>query len=199
LKATQATVLTALAQRKVLNKEYAPVIHFLGGVQNRGSGLNTTGREQTAEIDGLLPGIPNYQAAMIVNWNFLDWFRLRAEKRVQDQRVIAQREEYNLVLQNLKSEDERSRAQVETAIEIAHNMPLQVMAAQLAAQQAQSRYQVGLSSVAQVAEANQILAQSRMQEAVAKVAIWRAMLERASVHGDLGPLLAEANHVQRGL
>lgn len=146
LQATKATVLTALAQRKVLNKEYAPVLHFLGGVQQRGAGLDTKGRQQTKQLNGFLPAVPNYQVAMIVNWNFLDWFRLKAEKRVQDQRIVAQREEYNLVLQNLKSEDERSRARVETAIEIAHNMRPQVVAAQLASQQAQARYQVGLSS-----------------------------------------------------
>jgi len=53
-----------------------------------------------------------------------------------------------------------------------------------------------LSSVAQVAEANQVLAQSRMQFAVARIGVWRAMLSVASVHGDLHPFLAEADRVQ---
>lgn len=75
-------------------------------------------------------------------------------------------------------------------------MPIQVHAAEHAVQQAEARYKTGLGSVAQVAEANQVLAQSRMQEAIARVGIWRALLAVASVHGDLKPFLAEANRIQ---
>ena len=70
------------------------------------------------------------------------------------------------------------------------------MAGWQAVDKARARYQVGLSSVAQVAEANQLLAQSRMQQAVARVGVWRAMLDVASVHGDIKPLLAEADRIQ---
>ncbi len=199
LKAAQAALLTAKAQRRVLNKEYFPILHFLGGVQTRGSNQNVRGSPQSANFYGLVPPRPNYQVALIVNWNFLDWFRLRAEKKVQDQRIIAQQEEYNIVLQNLKTEDARSRARVRAAIAIAENMPVQVAAAETAAEQARTRYDVGLSSVAQVAEANQVLAQSRMQEAIAKVAVWRALLAVAAVHGDLRALMAEADRVQRSM
>ena len=38
LKASRAAVASALAQRKVLDKEYFPVFHFLGGFQTRSSG-----------------------------------------------------------------------------------------------------------------------------------------------------------------
>lgn len=199
LQATKETILTALAQRQVLSKEYAPVFHFLGGVQTRGSNLNNAGKITYTNLAGLLPATPNYQVALIVNWNFLDCFRLKAEKRVQDQRIIAQQQEYNLVLQNLKTEDARSRVRVRTALAVAANMPAQVAAAEIAVSQAEARYSNGLSGVAQVAEANQVLAQSRMQAAVAKVAVWRAMLAVASAHGDLNPFLAEADRIQRGM
>lgn len=198
LQATQATIFTAQAQKKILQKSYFPVLHFLGGMSVRGAGLNNEGRPTGKDVDGLAPIVPNYQIAMILNWNFLDTIRLRAEKRVQDQRILQQQAEYNLVLQNLKTEDVRSRARVRTAVALANNMPIQVRGASEAARQAEARYKVGLSSVAQVAEANQVLAQSRMQEAVARVGVWRALLSVASVHGDLHPFLAEAEHAQRG-
>src|SRR5579885_2872387 len=197
LQAAKASLLTAIAQRKVLSREFYPVFHWLGGVQNRGAGLNTKGRNTSHDVFGVFPTVPNYQIALIINWNFLDWWRLHAEKKVQNLRIAAQKQDYDLVLQNLKTEDVRSRAQVRAALAIAENMPVQVASAEMAAQQARARYAVGLASVAQVAEANQVLAQSRMQLAVANVAIWRAMLAVASVHGDLEPFLAEADRVQR--
>jgi outer membrane protein TolC len=200
LQVAKAALLTALAQKHVLNKEYYPVFHWLGGFQLRGSELSNASPITTVNsrgAAGIFPYAPNYQLAMIINWNFLDWFRLRAEKRVQDQRILEQRYQYDLVLNNLRTEDAKARARVRTAVEIARNMPIQVEASLMASQQAEARYKVGLSSVAQVAEANQALAQSRMQEAVARVGVWRAMLDVASVHGDLAPFVAEANSVQK--
>lgn len=197
LKSSKASVMSAIAQRKVLDKENYPVMHFLGGFSTRGSGLGLNGKsDQSLGGHGVFPVVPNYQLAMIVNWNFLDYFRLRAEKKVQNDRIVAQQQEYNLVLQNLRAEDVKSRARVKTAVQIAANMPVQVHAAEHAVQQAEARYKTGLGSVAQVAEANQLLAQSRMQEAIARVGIWRALLAVASVHGDLKPFLAEANRIQ---
>ncbi|HEY9678036.1 MAG TPA: TolC family protein [Drouetiella sp.] len=189
-------VLTAFRQRKVLDKEYFPVFHFLGGFQLRGSGMDIKGKRTGADVEGLAPVSPNYQTAMIMNWNFLDYFRLKAEKQVQNKRIAEMQHQYNLVLNNLKTEDIKSRARVRTALAIAANMPPQVHAATMAVNQAEARYKVGLSSVAQVAEANQMLAQSRMQEAIAKVGVWRAMLSVSSVHGDLKPFVAEASRVQ---
>ncbi len=197
LKSSRASIVAAIAQRKVLDKENFPVFHLLGGFSTRGSGLGLDGKhDQSLGGNGVFPVIPNYQLAVIVNWNFLDYFRTKAQKKVQDQRINAQQQEYNLVMQNLRTEDVKSRARVKTAVQIAANMPIQVHAAEHAVQQAEARYKTGLGSVAQVAEANQVLAQSRMQEAIARVGIWRALLAVASVHGDLKPFLAEANRIQ---
>jgi outer membrane protein len=200
LKASHVVLLSAVQQRKILDKEYWPVFHFLGGANLRSSGLALNGRDsQSANVSGVIPVVPNYQVAMIINWNFLDYFRLKAEKKVQNERIIQQKYDYDLVLQNLRAEDVRSRARVKTAISLAANMPVQVEASMQAARQAEARYQTGLGAVAQVAEANQVLAQSRMQEAVARVGVWRALLSVSAVHGDLRPFLAEADRIQRGL
>lgn len=199
LKAARAALTTARAQKKVLDKEYYPVFHFLGGFNMRGAGLGVTGRPTSKNVNGLLPLVPNYQVAMIINWNFLDIFRLKAEKKVQLERIEQQNQDLNLVLQNLKTQDRQSRARVKAALALAENMPIQVKAAAMAANQAEARYKTGLGSVAQVAEANQVLAQSRAQEAIARIGVWRALLAVAAVHGDIKPFLAEADRVQRGI
>ena len=199
LQTARAALTTAKAQKRVLDKEYFPVFHFLGGVNMRGAGLGVNGRPSGQDVNGLFPLVPNYQVAMIINWNFLDIYRLRAEKKVQMQRIEQQNQDFNLVLQNLKTQDVQSRARVKAALALAENMPVQVKAAYMAASQAEARYKTGLGSVAQVAEANQVLAQSRAQEAIARVGVWRALLAVAAVHGDIKPFLAEADRVQRGL
>jgi outer membrane protein TolC len=192
---------SAIAQKKVLDKEYYPVFHLLGGFNLRSSGLSATKAGQTlgSEVGGAFPIIPNYQVAVIINWNFLDIFRLRQEKKVQQERIYQQQEESELVLQNLRTQDVQSRARVKAALALAENMPIQVHASVVATQQAEARYRTGLGSVAQVAQANETLAQSRVQEAIARVGVWRALLSVASVHGDLHPLLSEADRVQRGM
>jgi outer membrane protein TolC len=201
LQASNAMLLSAIAQKKVLDKEYYPVFHFLGGFNLRSSGLSATvaGERQSANVSGVIPVIPNYQVAVIVNWNFLDIFRLHEEKKVQLEHIYQQQQDYNLVLQNLRTEDIESRARVQAALQLAENMPVQVQAAVVATQQAEARYKTGLGSVAQVAEANETLAQSRVQEAIAKAGVWRALLSVASAHGNLNPLLVESDRVQRGM
>lgn len=199
LKAARAALTTARAQKKILDKEYYPVFHFLGGFNMRGAGLGVTGRPTGKNVNGLFPLVPNYQVAMIINWNFLDIYRLKAEKKVQLERIEQQNQDLNLVLQNLKTQDRQSRARVKAALALAENMPIQVKAAAMAATQAEARYKTGLGSVAQVAEANQVLAQSRAQEAIARIGVWRALLAVAAVHGDMKPFLAEADRVQRGI
>jgi outer membrane protein len=199
LQTANAALVTAKAQKHVLDKMYYPVFHFLAGFNVRGAGLNLKGRPVGQDVDGIVPVRPNYQVALIINWNFLDIFRLKAEKRVQMERIEVQKQDCNLVLQNLKTQDQQSRARVKAALALAENMPLQVQSAVMAVNQAQARYRTGLGSVARVAKANQVLAHSRTLEAIARVGVWRALLAVAAVHGDIKPFLAEAERVQRGM
>ena len=74
----------------------------------RGANLNSKGTVQTADVNGLFPVVPNYQLAMIMNWNFLDCFRLKSEKKIQDQRIVERQQDYNLILINLKTQDVRA-------------------------------------------------------------------------------------------
>jgi outer membrane protein len=201
LQAANAVLLSAVYQKRVLDKEYFPVFHLLTGFNLRSSQLSPTaaGQTQSANASGVVPVIPNYQVAIIVNWNFLDIFRLHQEKKVQAERIYQQQQESELVMQNLRTQDAQSRSRVKAALSLAENMPIQVKAAVIATQQAEARYRTGLGSVAQVAQANETLAQSRVQEAIARVGVWRALLSVASVHGDIRPLLSESDRVQKGM
>jgi outer membrane protein len=190
----KAYIATYLAQRNVLNKEYYPRFRWLGGMNFRGTTfLGNNGDVPVENISGIFPYIPNWQVGMMIEWMPSDIFRIRAERRVIDERVAGARQGYAAVMQALQTQDAQARARVRAAVELAANMPVQVRAAELAARQAQARYKAGLATVAQVAEANQLLAESRVKQAVANVGVWRALLDVASVHGDLKPFIAEAD------
>jgi outer membrane protein len=55
--------------------------------------------------------------------------------------------------------------------------------------QARARYDAGLTSVLEVAEAQRLLAQAEADDAVATLAVWRAMLAQTLVRGDVQPFL----------
>ncbi len=188
----RALILTEAQRKRVLDKEYYPIFRFLGGMNFRGSGLSVRGQNQSADAHGFAPAVPNWNVGIVANFNFMDILRIQSEKKVVQERINAQRHGYNLVLQNLRTQDVQSRARVKAAVELAANMPVQVQAALLASKQAEARYEAGLGSVAQVAEANQVLADSRVKEAVAKIGVWQSLLAVAAVHGDLKPFLEEA-------
>jgi outer membrane protein len=150
------------------------------------------------DVSGFFPVIPNWNVGLMIDLPFLDIIRIKAEKKVVTERITAAQHAYDLVIQGLRRDDVQARATVRAAVALASNMPVQVQAAELAAKQAQARYEAGLATVAQVAEANQILADSRVKEAVANVGVWRALLSVANVHGNLQPFLKAADNATRG-
>jgi outer membrane protein TolC len=68
-----------------------------------------------------------------------------------------------------------------------------VNAARAALQQSTARYQSGLANIDEVAEAQRLLTQSEIDDALARLSVWRSLLEIATVAGDLQPFLVEAS------
>ncbi len=192
----KASILNEAARRRVLDKEYYPVFRWLGGMNFRGTSLDIHGKRQSANATGFATAVPNWNVGLVIDFPFMDIIRIQAEKKVVNERISAEQHNYDLILQQLKTDDVQSRARVKAAVQLAANMPIQVDAALRATRQAQARYEAGLATVAQVAEANQVLADSRVKEAVAKIGVWQALLAVAAVHGEVKPLLEEANRFQ---
>lgn len=195
----RALVSTRLASRRILDKQYYPTLRWLGGMSLRGTTFHTNkGDVEAPDVSGIFPVVPNWNVGLMIDFPFLDIIRINAEKKVVDERVVAARASYDLALQELRTEDVQARTRLQAATDLAANMPIQVQAAEAAARQAQARYEAGLATVAQVAEANQILADSRVKQAVANVGVWKALLAVAAVHGDIKPFLSAAQKATGG-
>ena len=59
------------------------------------------------------------------------------------------------------------------------------------AAQAQGTWKAGLATVVEVAEAQRLLTQAEIDDSLAKLAVWRALLGVAAAQGDLEPFLKQ--------
>ncbi len=75
---------------------------------------------------------------------------------------------------------------------MAQNTPIQLEAARTTEQQATARYKAGLGNIVEVAEAQRLLTQAEIDNSLAQLGIWRAMLGVAAAEGELTPFLASA-------
>jgi outer membrane protein TolC len=185
-------------QQRVLTKSYYPILHVVGGWNGRGSGLNTLGRQQAATVRGLFPTVPNYQVGAILDFSAFDWLKIKQEKVVQKYKIAAEKHYYDKLVQTVKAEDERARATVEAAVKLAENMPVELKAAREAELRSRTRYQSGLASVAELAEAEQLLADTEAENAVVRVGVWKALLAVSNSHGDIKPFLSQVAQARSG-
>jgi len=139
--------------------------------------------------NGLWLQVPNWAIGASVTFPAFDLFSINARRRVEVQNEIAETARYERTTQSLTTQDTKARAIMKAATEIARNTPIERQAATAGETQARARYQNGLASVTEVAEAQRLLAQAEADDAVARLGVWRALLAAAQARGDLTPFL----------
>jgi outer membrane protein TolC len=185
--ASEASVETVRARERGLDRAYFPRITLQSTVAARGTG---------AEIPGLPPfgngwwvHVPNWAIGAQVTFGALDFLSINARKKVEAQNEIAESARNEQTIQALTTQDAKARALLKAAAEIARNTPVEREAARAGESQARARYQNGLASITEVAEAQRLLAQAEADDAVARLGVWRALLAAAQARGDLAPFL----------
>jgi outer membrane protein len=139
--------------------------------------------------NGLWLQVPNWALGASVMFPAFDIFSINARKRVELQNELAESAHYERTIQALTTQQAKARALMKAATDIARNTPIELQAATAGETQARVRYQNGLASVTEVAEALRLLAQAEADDAVARLGVWRALLATAQAHGDLAPFL----------
>jgi outer membrane protein TolC len=95
-------------------------------------------------------------------------------------------------LQDLNGQIEKAQAVLAGALRVAQKTPIQLEAARATEQQATTRYKCGLGNISDVAEAQRLLSQAEIDDALARLGVWRALLGVAAAEGDLTPFLGLA-------
>ena len=184
-----ASLESAQARERVLDRSYFPRFNFQSAVFGRGTGARIDGSFDNGK--GLYPNTGNWSAGMTITFPVFDIFGIRARRRVECNNVLAEKARYDQTIQTLKTQDAKARALIEAARSMAENTPVQLKAAQETELRARVRYENGLANVTEVAEAQRLLAQAEADDAVARLAVWRALLITARAQGDLTPFLEQ--------
>jgi outer membrane protein len=186
-RAGQAAIDVVRARERTLDRAYFPHITLQSTFAGRGTGAETPGVPSYG--NGLWLQVPNWAVGAALTFPAFDFFSINARKRVEAQNEIAETAHYERTIQTLTTQEMKARALMKAATEIAKNTPAERQAATAGESQARARYQNGLASVVEVAEAQRLLAQAEADDAVARLGVWRAFLATAQAHGDLAPLL----------
>jgi outer membrane protein TolC len=117
---------------------------------------------------------------------------IRAREAAQTATVRAQQARSLQVATDLRAQWNRAVAMLDGSRRVSANTPIQVSAARTATQQATARYEAGLGTIAEVADAQRLLTQSEIDDALARLAVWRGLLGVAAAAGDIQPFVAEA-------
>ena len=89
------------------------------------------------------------------------------------------------MLQDLNGGLARARAVLDGARRVARNTPIQWEAARDTERQATARYRSGLGNIVEVAEAQRLATQAEIDDALARLSVWHALLGLAVAQGDL--------------
>ena len=186
----QAAVEEARAQQDLLEHTDLPRVYMLSSIFARGSGANANG-QLDGGFDGLGLDRANWAAGVQVLFpNVFDFAALRARKAAAASSERAQAALYEEALLTIVSQRQAAAATVEAARAVAANTPVQLAAAQQSETQARARYQAGLASIVEVADAQALLAQAELQDQLARVGLWHALLAAAVAQGNLDPFLS---------
>jgi outer membrane protein len=186
-----AAIEQAKQQLHALERSYFPRFYLQGAAYARGSGAEITGNN-LGGLNGLAPNVQNYGLGFSVTFPVMDFAALRARETAQAATIRAQAARSQQIAAELRARFNVAAANLEGARRVAANTPVAVEAARMTLDQATARYQSGLGNINDVAEAQRLLTQSEIDDALARLAIWRGLLGVAAAAGDVRPFLVEA-------
>jgi len=186
-----AAVAQAKAQLDILDKSYFPRFFAQGAAYARGTGALVDGTRLVG-AKGLAPDVQNYALGFSVTFPIFDLPSIRAKRAGQSATIRAETARYQQVTTDLTAKWNEASAILDGAQMIAADTPVQVSAANAATQQATARYQSGLGNIVELADAQRLLTQAEIDDALARLGVWRAKLGIAIAAGDIQPFLTEA-------
>jgi outer membrane protein len=191
--AQRAAIETVQARERVLDRSYFPKFNLQSAFSGRATGALTNGNFKGG-ANGLLPDTPNFAFGMAVSFPAFDIFTIRARHRIEAGNEAVESARLDQTVQALKGQYARAQALVDGALRIARETPNELKAAQQAETLTREKYKYGLATVNEVADAQRLLAQAEIDDAVARLNVWRALLVAARLQGDLKPFLERVKY-----
>jgi outer membrane protein TolC len=182
-----AAVDTVRERERALTHAYVPRVTFQTALASRGApgvGAANTG-------GGLFPSTTNWAVGVTVSFPVFDLAGVRARRELEAGNEAIEQAQYDRTVQALRAATARARADLESARLIAAATPVALNAARQAEAQVRARYDAGLATLTEVADAQRLLTQAEIDDRLARLGIWQALLADAGARGDLAPFLGQ--------
>jgi outer membrane protein TolC len=180
------------AREHALDRSYFPKFNLQAATYARGTGARTDGSTGNA-ASGLGPNFQNWAVGVSASFSVMEFKSLRARKSIEsaNERVAEARRQ--TTIRELDGQRNRAQAQIDGARRIAALTPVQRKSAQETLEQTTARYKAGLIPIVEVADSQRLVTQTEIDDVLARLNVWRALLAAAAAAGNLDPFLAAAN------
>jgi outer membrane protein len=180
------------ARLRVLEHTYRPTFNLQAGAYARGTGALPDG-STLGGGNGLAPNYFNAGIGFTVSFPAFSLFSIRAQEAQEAAMGRSASATYRQVLTDLQAQLNAAQATLTQSRRIAAETPKEVADARTGFNQANAQYRSGLTTIVAVAETQRLLAQAEIDDSLAKLAVWRAMLQIQTVQGDISGFLSEAS------
>jgi outer membrane protein len=180
------------ARLKVLQRTYRPTFALQADAYARGTGALANG-SALGGGNGLGPNYFNTAAGFTVNFPLLALPTIRAQQAQETAIGRSASASYRQVLADVQAQLNAAQATFAQARRIAAETPKEVADARTGFEQATAQYKAGLTTIIAVAEAQRLLAQAEIDDSLAKLAVWRALLQIQIAQGDISSFLVQAS------
>jgi outer membrane protein TolC len=180
------------AELQALEKSYVPRFFAQGSAYARGTGARIDGT-RLGGLNGLAPDTQNYALGLTVTFPIMDFASIHAREAGQSATIRAETARYEQITTDLTARWNAAVAALEGSRKVAAETPTEISSATAANQQANARYRSGLGTVVEVADTQRLLTQAEIDDALARLGVWRALLGVAAAAGNIQPFLRGAS------
>lgn len=193
-----AAVRQIQTEERVLQRTNYPRIFLQGEVFGRGSEVPNNGTT-AGNWNGLAPARENWVTGITIVFPDVFGFKaLSAQKQISKANEQSQKAKYDLTIQDVTGQIQAARDQLRIAELVAKETPTELTAAQQSEAQSRARYDTSLATLVEVADAESLLAQAEIDNAVARLNVWHGLLAVANAQGNLQDFLQALRGTPQG-
>jgi outer membrane protein TolC len=182
-----STIDLSNARKKMIAKTMMPTLGVWGSAYARGSGVSHTGTVKAT--DGLGFQRYNYGLGFQLSVPILQFTRLKPQLQQQDFIIKSNEEKLNDISLQLQKQTELAETTMNNSLAVAKETPLYYESAAFSYKALLSRYESGLANFADLVQSQYALIKAATDNKAAYINVWKALLFKAAVAGDLNLFL----------
>lgn len=191
LREQSAAIEAVRARQKILDKSVFPRFQVESSTYARGTGARpdfTT----LGGANGLAPNFYNWGLGFTMNFGLTELMTIKQRRDVESAHERTEQAKLEQMQTDLTGQLKRAQALMDGARQVAAVAPVALEASRVSEEQATARYRAGLGTMIEVAEAQRIRTQAEIDARLARLGVWRGLLEAAIASGSLDEFIAKA-------